>query len=199
MDTILWSIGNADAVEVLGRLWRPFLISMVLYFSGYFAVWFQTLARVARIRPPFRGLTPTEAVDVLVVIPTLVRSASDLDDLRDAAATVVSNGYPGKVVLVMSIDGADDQPAVVGELERWALAIRDRMTVFVARVPRRAGKGVAVAAGSRARSSPWRPVSSRACHPCSSTWTPMACWHRARSSAWWRSSCARAGSRASGR
>ena len=147
MDTILWSIGNADAVEVLGRLWRPFLISMVLYFSGYFAVWFQTLARVARIRPPFRGLTQAEAVDVLVVIPTLVRSASDLDDLRDAAATVVSNGYPGKVVLVMSIDGADDQPAVVAELEGWALAIRDRMTVFVARVPRRAGKGVAVTAG----------------------------------------------------
>jgi cellulose synthase/poly-beta-1,6-N-acetylglucosamine synthase-like glycosyltransferase len=147
MDTILWSIANADAVEILGALWRPFLISMVLYFSGYFAVWFQTLGRIARITPPFRGLSTEEAVDVLLVIPTLLKSAADLDDLRDAAGTVVSNGYPGKVVLVMSIDGSDDQPAVVEELERWAASAHERMTILVARVPQRAGKGVAVAAG----------------------------------------------------
>lgn len=156
METLLWSIANADAVEILGTLWRPFLISMVLYFSGYFAVWFQTLARIARITPPFRGLSKSEAVDVLLVIPTLLRSASDLDDLRDAAGTVLSNGYPGKVVLVMAIDGSEDQPTVVDDLERWAASAKHRMTILVARVPQRSGKGVAVAAGlARAEQAVW--------------------------------------------
>lgn len=148
MDTILWSIANAQGVDVLDALWRPFLISMVLYFSGYFAVWFQTLARIARLRT-FRPLSAEESVDALVVIPTLMKTSADLADLKDAAGTVVSNGYPGKVVLVMAIDGANDAPALVDELETWATAAsRGReVTILVARVPDRSGKGVAVAAG----------------------------------------------------
>ncbi len=146
METLLHSIGTADGVSVLGALWRPFLISMVLYFSGYFAVFFGTLARVARIVPLFRGLSPDEAVDILVVIPTLLRAPSDLDDLRDAADTVLRNRYPGRVTLCLSIDGSNDRPALVDELEAWANTRRE-MLVLVARVPARAGKGVAVAAG----------------------------------------------------
>jgi len=149
MENVLWSIANAEGIEVLGALWRPFLISMVLYFSGYFAVWFQTLARVARLRV-FRPLSTDEAVDTLVVIPTLMKTKADLGDLKDAAGTVVGNGYPGRVVLVMSIDGAGDAPALVDELETWATAASRtsaNVTILVARVPQRAGKGVAVAAG----------------------------------------------------
>lgn len=152
MDTLLWNIANAEGIEVLGALWRPFLISMLLYFSGYFAVWFQTLARVARLRT-FRPLAGAEIVDALVVIPTLMKSKGDLADLQDAAGTVVGNGYPGRVVLVMSIDGASDAPALVDELETWATSVSQgqgvtkNVTILVARVPQRAGKGVAVAAG----------------------------------------------------
>jgi hypothetical protein len=60
---------------------------------------------------------------------------------------VVDNRYPGRVALVMAIDGSDDQPTLVAELERWARGYRGAATVLVARVPVRAGKGVAVAAG----------------------------------------------------
>ncbi|MBX3157517.1 MAG: glycosyltransferase [Deltaproteobacteria bacterium] len=153
MDSLLWTIANVDGVGLLGALWRPFLISMALYFSGYFVVWFSMLARVAHLTPAFRGLSPEEAVDILVVIPTLLRAPGDLDDLRDAASTVVGNRYPGRVVLVLAIDGSADQAALVDELERWADARRDdRTTILVARQPQRAGKGVAVAVGAaRAR------------------------------------------------
>ncbi|MGE3766655.1 MAG: glycosyltransferase [Kofleriaceae bacterium] len=147
METLLYSIGTADSVSVLGTLWRPFLISLVLYFSGYFVVWFAALARVAHLTPPFRGLSTDEALDILVVIPTLLRAPSDLDDLRDAADTVLGNRYPGRVTLCLSIDGANDRPALVDELEAWANKRRGAMTILVARVPQRAGKGVAVAAG----------------------------------------------------
>jgi len=147
MDTILWSIGRADGIGILGALWRPFLIGLVLYYSGYLGVWISTLLRSARLTPAFTGLTGDDAVDVLVVIPTLLRSAGDLDDLRAAAATVVGNRYPGNVVLCMSIDGCDDRPALVEQLAGWARNYRGAATILVARVAKRAGKGVAVAAG----------------------------------------------------
>ncbi len=147
MEAILWTLRRSDGVEVLGAMWRPFVIGLVLYYSGYLAVWLATLARSARLVPAFRPLSPAEAPAILVVIPTLVRSASDVDDLREAAATVVANGYPGAVVLCIAIDGADAQPALVTELEAWARADHGNLTMLVAPVPRRAGKGVAVVAG----------------------------------------------------
>jgi hypothetical protein len=149
VDTLLWSISRADGVEILGALWRPFLIGMVLYYSGYPAIWLAALARSARLIAPFRGLRTGEAPDVLVVLPTLLRTADDLADLRAAAETVVGNRYPGRVVVSIAIDGADDQPALVRALERWARAYHGGARVLVARVPRRAGKGVAVEAGLR--------------------------------------------------
>jgi hypothetical protein len=145
MDTLLWAIARADGVEVLGALWRPFLIGLVLYYSGYFAVWFALLARAARLVPPFRGLT--DAPDVLVVIPTLLKSPSEVEDLRDAATTAAGNGYPGKLVVCLAIDGSNARPDLVDQLEAWAAGDHGGATILVARVPERSGKGVAVAAG----------------------------------------------------
>jgi Glycosyl transferase family 2 len=142
MDSILWAIGRADGVEVLGTLWRPLIIGLVLYYSGYFAVWFETLARTARVLAPFRGLT--DAPDVLIVLPTLLKTRADVDDLREATATVIGNRYPGRVVICLAIDGTNDQPALVDELEAWAT---QQHHVYVARVAQRSGKGVAVVAG----------------------------------------------------
>lgn len=146
MESILWSLGRADGVEILGGLWRPFLIGLVLYYSGYLEVWLATLARAAGLTR-FRPLASAEAVDILVVIPTLLRTRDDAESLFAAAATVVGNRYPGRVVLVLAVDGSNDQPGLVAELERWARGYRGAATVLVARVPERAGKGVAVAAG----------------------------------------------------
>ncbi|MBP6849873.1 MAG: hypothetical protein KA201_39300, partial [Kofleriaceae bacterium] len=123
MESIFWSLGRADGVEILGGLWRPFVIGLVLYYSGYLGVWLQTLVRAAGLTR-FRPLATAEAVDVLVVIPTLLKTRDDVESLQDAAATVVDNRYPGRVVLVMAIDGSDDRPALVAELERWARGYR---------------------------------------------------------------------------
>jgi len=145
MDALLWNLRRADGLGVLGALWRPFLIGTILYFSGYWVVWLSTLARAAgwlRYRPL------DAAPDCLVVIPTLLRQRGDLESLHDAAATVIGQRYPGRVVLCMAIDGSDEQPALLDELERWCGARRPpRVTLLVARVARRAGKGVAVCAG----------------------------------------------------
>ncbi|HEX2687753.1 MAG TPA: glycosyltransferase family 2 protein [Kofleriaceae bacterium] len=154
MDTLLWSIGTGDGLGALGRLWRPFLIGILLYYSGYLGVWLATLARAAGILGAFRPLAPGEAADALVVIPSLVRNRGDLEDLQAAASTVLGNGYPGTLVVCLAIDGCSDRPELVGELERWALGHRTKRssrrhaaTVLVARLEHRAGKGVAVAAG----------------------------------------------------
>jgi hypothetical protein len=142
MDTLLWSIGTADGLGAVGRLWRPLLIGMMLYYSGYLFIWLTALARSAGILRGFRPLTPHEAVDALVVIPSLLRHRGDLDDLQAAAATALGNGYPGKLVVCLAIDGCTEHPGLVNEIERWADG-----SVLIARIERRSGKGVAVAAG----------------------------------------------------
>jgi hypothetical protein len=149
VDTLLWSIGTADGLGVLGRLWRPFLIGVMLYYSGYLAIWLAALARAAGLLRAVRPLAPHEAVDALVVIPSLLRNRDDLEDLQAAAATALGNGYPGKLVVCCAIDGCSDRPELVDELERWAGGHRHATTVLVARLERRSGKGVAVAAGLR--------------------------------------------------
>ncbi len=147
MDTLLWSIGTMDGVSVLGALWRPFLISLVLYYSGYLGVWLATLARIARIVPAFRPLEPADAPELLLVIPTLLRTKDDLDDLEGAAATVLTNQYPARVIVCIAIDGSNDRPDLVERLDQWAARDHGAITILIAKVPRRSGKGVAVAAG----------------------------------------------------
>jgi hypothetical protein len=145
METLLWSIGTADSVDILGKLWRPFLVSLVFYYSSYLTIWISALARVARVAPAFRPLSLAESVDILVVIPTMLKTEADLEGLRDAASTVLGNGYPGRVVLCMAIDGAGDKPALVDKLEAWTKTqARSDATILVARQVKRGGKNVAV-------------------------------------------------------
>lgn len=144
MESVLWTLRRADGVELLGGLWRPFAIGLFLYYSGYLGVWISALVRAAGLAR-FRPLTAATAPDVLVVIPTLLRSQADLDSLRDAASTALTNRYPGRVVVCLAIDGSDDAPPLVAELSAWAAA--HRPPVLVATLPERSGKGVAVAAG----------------------------------------------------
>lgn len=143
METILWNVARSDGGEFLGAMWQPFLIGMVLYFSGYWSVWMVALARAAGLQRPFAGLS--NPPDILVVIPTLLRTREDLDGLREAAETVVANRYPGRVVLSLSIDGTDGIAPLLAELDAWAG--RQPSMVLVAASRRRAGKGVAVELG----------------------------------------------------
>ncbi len=145
METLFWTIGTADSIDIIGALWRPFLAALVFYYSSYVWVWLSALARVARVLPAFRPLSLAEAVDILVVIPTMLKTEDDLEGLRDAASTVLGNNYPGHVVLCMAIDGAGDKPALVDKLEAWAKTqVSSNATILVARQHQRAGKNVAV-------------------------------------------------------
>lgn len=146
METLLWSTANGHGVDAVMQLWRPFVISVLLYYSGYFVVWIRTQLRASGILR-FRGLSPLEAVDILVVIPTLLRRREDVDELREAAETVIGNDYPGNVRLVIALDGTAGHADLVAELEEWAARRPGPHTVLVGGVAERAGKGVAVDAG----------------------------------------------------
>jgi len=142
VETILWNLARTDGGEFLYSLWQPILVGMVLYFSGYWQVWFVSLARTARLIVPTPLVDPP---DILVVIPTLLRTHDDLNDLREAAETVLGNDYPGRVVLSLSIDGSEGIEPLLEELDRWARS--QRAKILIAAAPQRAGKGVAVELG----------------------------------------------------
>jgi hypothetical protein len=148
MEAALWHFANADGIAILGSLWRPFLVGLALYYSGYAPIWMRCLARLAGLVRAPAPLAPGEGCDILVVIPTLLGTRDELRDTQRAARTVMDNGYPGRLVLCLSIDGSDAAPGLVAELEAWAARTqRPGAWILVARSGPRCGKGVAVTAG----------------------------------------------------
>jgi cellulose synthase/poly-beta-1,6-N-acetylglucosamine synthase-like glycosyltransferase len=63
------------------------------------------------------------SLPLLVVIPSLLRQRDELESMQSTVRGIVSNGYPGELTLVLSIDGTTDAPRLVAELKEWAKTV----------------------------------------------------------------------------
>src|SRR5689334_2209299 len=70
-------------------------------------------------RGPRRRMA-AEALPVLVIIPSLLRKRDELTSMMSTVESIATNGYPGALTIVVSIDGTNDAPALYGELRAWA-------------------------------------------------------------------------------
>jgi cellulose synthase/poly-beta-1,6-N-acetylglucosamine synthase-like glycosyltransferase len=109
------------------------------------------------LRSAWRGFAGQEAAakapgpvpSALIVIPSLLRERAELTSMFSTIESVASNGYPGRLVIVVSIDGFDDAPALFAELRQWAGAQRLELdhTLHVTGTPGRRGKPMAIDRG----------------------------------------------------
>src|SRR4051812_7183127 len=53
----------------------------------------------------------------LLVIPSLLRGADELDAIKTTVANVLENAYPGDMQVVLSIDGFSDAPPLFEDLK----------------------------------------------------------------------------------
>jgi cellulose synthase/poly-beta-1,6-N-acetylglucosamine synthase-like glycosyltransferase len=84
----------------------------------------------------------------LVVVPTLLRGEDELAAIEATLDNVVANHYPGDLVVVASIDGTDDAPALYASLRAWVGRKQEqldpRVWLYVTGTPRRHGKPMAI-------------------------------------------------------
>src|SRR5947209_3464012 len=99
---------------------RALLWSFLLYQSNYAWILLRSLlARVRRASAAPRGPYPS----ALVVLPTLMRTARELEGLKAAIGSVVGNGYPGPLTVVAAIDDGPASPALLRAIQAYAASL----------------------------------------------------------------------------
>ena len=135
--------------SISAPLFESLLILLVLCWDYIFllphCLWTRTL-RVDLSRLPPRA---ADVLAALVVIPSLLRSRDELTSMMATVESVASNGYRGDLIIVVSIDGYGDAPALYGELQQWAERRfwNDHHWLHVTGTPGRRGKPLAIEQG----------------------------------------------------
>src|SRR4051812_11659162 len=109
MDKIFWFFQTSGGFELAGHLSRPLLVAFLLYLSNYLVVFTLIMLRRAGLlggKVEIAG----DADDALVVMPTLLGKRSELDGVKRAVDSVLTNGYPGPLVVCVAIDDAGRAP-----------------------------------------------------------------------------------------
>ena len=148
MDKVLWYFQTSSWFELLGNLWLPILVGVLLYYSSYVPIFVRAVVRKI-VRPPDRTLPADRQHAVLILMPTLLRNRGELRGLQGAIESVLDNGYPGPVVLCPSIDEANAVPRLFAELRRWidAYEAPAGATLMLAASRVRVGKAMAIETG----------------------------------------------------
>ncbi len=55
----------------------------------------------------------------LLIIPSLLREQAELDAIKSTIESVITNDYPGDLIIIASIDGYEEAPALYRDLARW--------------------------------------------------------------------------------
>jgi cellulose synthase/poly-beta-1,6-N-acetylglucosamine synthase-like glycosyltransferase len=143
MEALIWNLRTrADGVP---QAYLSLLLVCMVMFWDYpvlllISLWTRALG-ASRAARRGQALPP-----VLVVIPSLLRNRDELTSMRSTLRSICGNGYPGQVLVVVSIDGCDDAPPLYTELVSWAKnePWPDGAGVRVTGTPKRHGKPMAI-------------------------------------------------------
>src|SRR4051812_42627901 len=84
----------------------------------------------------------------LLVIPTLLRGTEELEAIKATIENVIANGYPGKMIVVASIDGYAEGPDAYLALRGWIsdkqATLAKGVWLYVTGTPKRRGKPLAI-------------------------------------------------------
>jgi hypothetical protein len=85
----------------------------------------------------------------LVIIPTMLRRTDELESLKSTIESVLTNGYPGELFVVVSIDGFSSSLELYRELHDWVCDQRRDagQWLYVTGTSQRRGKPMAIEQG----------------------------------------------------
>jgi hypothetical protein len=119
MESLTWALRTLSGFTI-GVPIVELLLFVLLVWWDYPIMLVWLLA--ARVRAPASSRSNATAgwLPVLVVIPSLLRKRDELTSMMSTVESVATNGYPGELLIVLSIDGTRDSPELYGELQAWA-------------------------------------------------------------------------------
>jgi hypothetical protein len=148
MDSVLWSFKTLTGFSLASPLVQSLLILLLLCWD-YVLLVPRALWRRAWGGPTRRARLPAGgAPSALLVIPSLLRRRDELTSMLATIDSVATNGYPGELLVVVSIDGTQDAPALYAELVEWVArrtpGYAGRCSLYVTGTPGRRGKPMAI-------------------------------------------------------
>ena len=110
MDAVFWSFKTLTGFSLSAPLVQSLFILLFLCWD-YVLVVPRALWRRACVGGPQRRRLPAgTAPSALLVIPSLLRKRDELKSMLATIESVATNGYPGELLVVVSIDGTNDAP-----------------------------------------------------------------------------------------
>ena len=150
MQSLLWAFRTYDSFTVAWPILLSLAICLLVGQTDLvllLGAWFAKIAvnRADSFRRAEKDARPT----ALVIIPSLLRNAEDLNAFTTTVESCGTNGYPSEIVILACVDGLTEQPALAAELKAWVAAqsYPENVHVYVTGTPIRLGKMMAVESG----------------------------------------------------
>lgn len=150
MESIFWSFRTLDAFQITGPILLNLVVCFALFQSDRILLLARSFASIIVDRPDaFRPRGRGERPSGLVIIPSLLRDHEELDAITTTVDSCATNGYPGDLVIIASVDGLTERPELRAQLEAWVKrqSYPEHVRIFVAGTQTRLGKMMAVEAG----------------------------------------------------
>lgn len=143
MESVLWNLRTQSAFSTLAPICLVVLATLTVFWDYPVMLGYLLTRRALGIQRSRGGAKP---LSTLVVIPSLLRIRDELTSMLSTVESVATNGYPGPLLIVVSIDGTESAPGLYAELASWAES-RDygaHTWLYVTGTPRRRSKPMAI-------------------------------------------------------
>lgn len=150
MEALVWGFRTLDPLVLATPIAMNLILCLMITQTDYIFLLLRAFYSVAvgkseSFRPLGKGERPTG----LVVIPSLLRNADDLNAITTTIESAATNGYPSDLYIIASVDGRTEFPKLYAELETWISrqTYAAHVHVFATGTLTRLGKMMAVEAG----------------------------------------------------
>ena len=117
MESVLWNLRTQSAFSTLAPICLVILATLTVFWDYPIMLGYLLLRRALGVQPRPGHAEP---LSTLVVIPSLLRNRDELTSMLSTVESVATNGYPGPLLIVVSIDGTRAAPRLYEELTSWA-------------------------------------------------------------------------------
>jgi len=142
MESVFWNLRTLNGFSVFAPLLAVLLFTLLVFWDYPLLLIYLLASRAFGER----RREPGKALSTLVVIPSLLRVEEELRSMQSTVESVASNGYPGHLLIVLSIDGTAAAPALYAQLEAWGQSRRwnDHTWLYVTGTADRRSKPMAI-------------------------------------------------------
>jgi cellulose synthase/poly-beta-1,6-N-acetylglucosamine synthase-like glycosyltransferase len=144
MESVLWNLRTLNGFSTLAPMLAVLFFTLTVFWDYplllSYSLVTRALGRTRRVPPYARALS------TLVVIPSLLRKQDELTSMLSTIESVATNGYPGRLLIVVSIDGTKDAPHLYERLRDFCRnsAYDQHTFLYVTGTPERRSKPMAI-------------------------------------------------------